>query len=153
MNDEIKTVVKDCFERIHTELNYREEQLYRNISMLEEQKYLQDNWYSSGQIPNFQLDYGDIKIEIQPTTLDEVKPYMKRLRQLGYKRIFAHTKETAVPFWKYQREGFKPSVYLRADFSQNTDGDSCHLVEVGTREVPIMELVCPEGEDLNIADE
>ena len=150
MNEQLKKRLDHAERRMHDEVKSRFAWLRQEVNALEALEYMKNNLGGMYLQPTFRVaTLGTFYIEVEVKLYKHLGPFIRKFRQMGWKRRYAHTEATNTPYWEFTHEKYEGvTLTFRANFPTDGNGDACHLEEVGreTREVPIMKLVCPDGQ-------
>ena len=148
--EEMAKMIEDQITELQYEVKSKMEWFLEKLQGQDELKWLKQNLGGTyTPFPTFSLFYNVVTLKIYPKTGKHIGSYIRKLRQLGYKRTGSIIEGTSCPQWTFSSPRQKAvKVIFIADFTENAEDDSCKFVEVGkeTKEVPVMKLVCPEGE-------
>ncbi len=148
--EKMEAMIKVQIEDLQYEVKNKMEWFLQTLQGQDELEWLKQNFGATYEpFPTFSSFYERVNVTIKPKTGAFIGSYIRRLRQLGYTRTSKMIVGTPCPQWTFaspRQEGVK--VIFIADFTENEEDDTCRLVEIGkeTKEIPIMKLVCPEGE-------
>ncbi len=107
--------------------------------------------FYEGGIPKVQ-GIGAVYIYEDPHTISDAGYYLRWLATLGWQREKETKPETrgSTLVWRLSHVDFTEKVQLEATFGKGDNAEdvgACKMVQMGTRnqEIPIFELVCPDG--------
>ncbi len=103
----------------------------------------------------FESDYGDLSLTLwEAEEVKEIGPFMRAIRLAGFERKGEKVMDSTYGHvtWNYvAKEGDEEvRMRIRVNLTQG-EGAQCRYVEVGKREVPVMELLC--GDELKKWDD